>query len=76
MAVAVAVDDDIGRPEVGRDRVAHTAQVDGAHPSDPPVGRSVRVTAAHDIGVVAGEQRFEVVIRDVGRDAGAVVRSR
>src|SRR5690242_439465 len=56
VAVAVGVDDEVARPQVVGDGVAHAAAVRRSYGTDASVGRLVRVTGDHDVGISAVER--------------------
>ena len=71
--VPVALDDDIGRAQIRRDRIADTSEVDRTRPPNLAVCRLMGMTAAHDIGISFGDQRFEFVVRKIRGNARTVV---
>ena len=75
MAVAVVLDDYIARPEIGRNGIAHAAEIDGALLAHASIRCAVSVPTADHVCVGAGEQGGKITFGNVGRDAGAVVRA-
>ena len=54
MIVPVALEDDIGRAQIRRDRIADASEVDRTRTPNLPISRLMRMTTAHDIGISFG----------------------
>ena len=76
VAIRTGVDDDVRSSQIGRDRIAHAAEVDGAHRTDEAIESAMRVPAQHEVGVAAFEQLRKFVVARAKPEPEAVVGAR